>query len=722
MSLVKKMIKGLDISKYLQEIQLFAHLDSEELNNLSSMVTVVSYSANSLIIKEGDVADALYIIISGSVQVFTQNSEGNSIILARLDENSFFGEQAYVNNLIRNASIRALTDVQLIRLDYEKLDLFFKRNNERFKMLEAVSVERSLNNLHKQLLDMNSSVKDIFHGLKFDLNELFSSKDTSIASRWQGMYYRLKKYLAKFTQRKQYHAQDFHFKYLKDKDLIFKKGDAFDYVYYIVSGSVILFFSDDESDEGLRMDKDCIFGELSLLQKQPRSATARALGNTKLIVLSGDYFLQAMTKHKTLKSMSLALNHVYLLPQNNLSVQQFTGKFQGQDTIFKRYQMPNNQVAICAKLIYQSMFSIYIPELEATKTLTFKRGRLIERKIVLQDSMLIGLAVSGDWDELGILCKMLLDNVKLEGFSEELFLKTGNILSLSSNSIYHQNDTICHCMNVHYQAIKEKIMSGCHDPEQVYQATGAGTVCGACKFKVLDIMNLNKWSYATIRFHRQYHENVYSFIIKPLYNQVTKFTAGQFISLRLQIDGLWIERAYTLVSSVENTEYLEIIVKRYDKGVFSPWLFAHKDDNLFIWISTPSGNFTLKKDVNHAVLCIAGGLGITPFIAFFRNRQFEQHHVKAHVFYVVESAEATVIPEDMNDFLHADPSVSFEIWDKSSQARFDKGIIDALVAKSQPSHIYICGGEGFQNSMEEYLHKYEAEGIKLITEEFTSTV
>ncbi len=43
------------------------------------------------------------------------------------------------------------------------------------------------------------------------------------------------------------------------------------------------------------------------------------------------------------------------------------------------------------------------------------------------------------------------------------------------------NEVICYCLNITKGAIKDAIDAGSHTLEEVQEATGAGTVCGACQ-------------------------------------------------------------------------------------------------------------------------------------------------------------------------------------------------------------------------------------------------
>lgn len=50
------------------------------------------------------------------------------------------------------------------------------------------------------------------------------------------------------------------------------------------------------------------------------------------------------------------------------------------------------------------------------------------------------------------------------------------------------NEVVCFCMNITKGAIKEAMDAGSHTLEEVQEATGAGTVCGACLDDIKQLM------------------------------------------------------------------------------------------------------------------------------------------------------------------------------------------------------------------------------------------
>ena len=93
-------------------------------------------------------------------------------------------------------------------------------------------------------------------------------------------------------------------------EIIFKAGDPADCAYVIMEGEVeILSVVDDESVVSV-LQLNQIFGELALLNDEPRSATLRAKGELKVMKISESLFMELIRE-----SPKLALNVLRQLSQ-----------------------------------------------------------------------------------------------------------------------------------------------------------------------------------------------------------------------------------------------------------------------------------------------------------------------------------------------------------------------------------------------------------------------
>jgi len=105
----------------LNEISLFKDLSDDDIHILNQHATTKNYKKNTVIIKKGDKAMSLYILISGSVRIFTIDNEGKELVLDFLDEpGTWFGELALVGETMRTASVT--TDQESVLMTISKED------------------------------------------------------------------------------------------------------------------------------------------------------------------------------------------------------------------------------------------------------------------------------------------------------------------------------------------------------------------------------------------------------------------------------------------------------------------------------------------------------------------------------------------------------------------------------------------------------------------------
>lgn len=80
------------------------------------------YPAKSTIIYAGDTSDALYYIISGSVTVLIEDSDGREMIVAYLNAGDFFGEMGLFDdkNSPRSAWVRAKGPCEVAEISYTR--------------------------------------------------------------------------------------------------------------------------------------------------------------------------------------------------------------------------------------------------------------------------------------------------------------------------------------------------------------------------------------------------------------------------------------------------------------------------------------------------------------------------------------------------------------------------------------------------------------------------
>ncbi len=120
---------------------------------------------------------------------------------------------------------------------------------------------------------------------------------------------------------------------------------------------------------------------------------------------------------------------------------------------------------------------------------------------------------------------------------------------------------------------------------------------------------------------RQETHDVKSFSFKPRTPALFRFLPGQFITLELSIDGVTINRSYTIASSPTQPDTLSITVKRKPDGIVSNWLHEHMQVGSAISALGPMGDFSCSQHVADKYLFLSGGSGITPVMSMARAFQ-----------------------------------------------------------------------------------------------------
>jgi len=105
----------------------------------------------------------------------------------------------------------------------------------------------------------------------------------------------------------------------------------------------------------------------------------------------------------------------------------------------------------------------------------------------------------------------------------------------------------------------------------------------------------------------------------PLFGKNFAFTAGQYLSLQIDIDGdnMSAPRHYTATSPI-GTDYLQCTIKKLQGGKISTYVHDHLTVGDKVTLSTPMGVFTAPAEPTDAVL-ISAGIGVTPMVNLKRN-------------------------------------------------------------------------------------------------------
>jgi diguanylate cyclase (GGDEF)-like protein len=142
---------GLPINEALQKIPIFNCLSTEPLDALSEIGREQSVPAGGIIFSEGDVPEALYLIVSGTVEVLKKGWDGPAARLALLKSGDFFGEMALIDGAPRSATVRTIEPCELFVIHRHH---FLEMLSQTPRLIPAVfaSIIDKMQNFNKQFL------------------------------------------------------------------------------------------------------------------------------------------------------------------------------------------------------------------------------------------------------------------------------------------------------------------------------------------------------------------------------------------------------------------------------------------------------------------------------------------------------------------------------------------------------------------------------------------
>jgi CRP-like cAMP-binding protein len=107
----------------LTKISLFRGLRDDDLRSLGERCAVRTLPANAMLIKEGDAAEALFVIVRGKVKVWLTDPHGKELVLDVRSAGQYVGEMMLDDNP-RSASVSTLEPSEFVvvpRADFKAL-------------------------------------------------------------------------------------------------------------------------------------------------------------------------------------------------------------------------------------------------------------------------------------------------------------------------------------------------------------------------------------------------------------------------------------------------------------------------------------------------------------------------------------------------------------------------------------------------------------------------
>jgi CRP-like cAMP-binding protein len=226
-------------------------------------VQLVRVRGQTRVLNQGDPGSSFFIAARGDLEVVREAEDGTAVQLATLHEGALFGEMALFSKSPRGAHVNALSEADLLELPVAALSQLAGG---------AATVARALDRFTRERLVMNLIAtaplfRPLDRGQRIDLVRRFVAHEVAAGT-----------------------------------DLI-REGESVPGLYLILSGSVDVWKRDGDQKVLLAtLASGEVFGEMSLLNDTPASASVTAAQRSTVLVLSREYVARLIESVPTLRA------------------------------------------------------------------------------------------------------------------------------------------------------------------------------------------------------------------------------------------------------------------------------------------------------------------------------------------------------------------------------------------------------------------------------------
>ncbi len=133
-----------------------------------------------------------------------------------------------------------------------------------------------------------------------------------------------------------------------------------------------------------------------------------------------------------------------------------------------------------------------------------------------------------------------------------------------------------------------------------------------------------------------------------------KYKAGQYLTLKININDKIYRRSYSISTSPEVDDKIAITIKKVQNGYISHYINDNIKKGDFIEVMPPRGNFTieLSPESKKEYVFFAGGSGITPLISIIKSILKVEKSSKLTLFYSNHSEKNVIFRKEIEDLVY----------------------------------------------------------------------
>lgn len=209
------------------------------------------------------------------------------------------------------------------------------------------------------------------------------------------------------------------------------------------------------------------------------------------------------------------------------------------------------------------------------------------------------------------------------------------------------------------------------------------------------------------------------FDVPPALADAFAYQPGQFLTLRLGIEGRHVPRCYSMSSAPGVDDAPRVTVKRVKDGRGSNWLCDRLRAGDTLEVLPPSGVF-YPRTLDGDFLLLAGGSGITPVFSILRS-VLARGTGRITLLYANRDEKSVIFKRELNALAEAHPArLSVIHWLDSVQGVPAVAQLAELARHHRGAQAFICGPAPYMDAAVAALQAIEMPSERIHVERFAS--
>lgn len=227
-----------------------------------------------------------------------------------------------------------------------------------------------------------------------------------------------------------------------------------------------------------------------------------------------------------------------------------------------------------------------------------------------------------------------------------------------------------------------------------------------------------------------------AFEIPTAFQNEYQYTQGQYVTIKMDINGEEIRRSYSLCSSPLADADFRIAAKKVKDGRMSVFMNDSVKVGDIMDVMTPMGNFyNLQTTANKNIVLFAGGSGITPMLSIIKTLLKQDASCKLVLFYGNQNESSIIFKNELASIVSAHegrfefinilaeaPANHPELYTGLMTTEKVMALIENHVGLNLDNEFFICGPTPMMKNVEESLQALQIKKEKIHLEYFTSTL